>query len=589
MHCFSKQHHILKIIFLLLVGHAIQSSGQRIAVIGGGVSGTFVSKYLVDLDQDCSLDALTIYDPLPLGRPILKDKTPNDDVAQQGSRVGTFQMEDGRIIELGASIFSDKFKYIMEMAEAGNLTMGKPFDTGVVDEHMRSGMAVFNGNGDVALNTANITDPFWKKFALVWRYNIDLVIVTRAVNDALSKFEDLQSMLQISNEHFFESPKAMWQAVGLDHHVEVSLDEFCDKTLWVPNYVPWWRRWISGQGSLRQELLSAINLVNYNQDNSQINALAGLASFSVASAKIYGIRGGNYQIVATAFDQAVRNRQTKCPDKPNVVSHSQQRISTVIGSLHGFELFAEDGTVIGEYDTVVLAAPYSMAGIDFLVKSHVDESVLQPMALGGLVESQEDGPIPDDHEGHIQLPKDIPVGVRRPYTQVVTTVVRGAELQTEYFSMSPDLLPRGIYMTPTGKATEYNITAIAQIASDDGLYKIFSSQPLGKDILETLFGPAVSVEYEKNWGGRKGGATPDFATLRSTGSPHGTPFLLYDGATGFHGHTKGGALYYPNSLELTFACIELSAMGSKAVAKLIAKRFGWVDEQGEGFSAGSEL
>jgi hypothetical protein len=29
-------------------------------------------------------------------------------------------------------------------------------------------------------------------------------------------------------------------------------------------------------------------------------------------------------------------------------------------------------------------------------------------------------------------------------------------------------------------------------------------------------------------------------------------------------------------MELTFACIELSAMGAKAVAKLIAKRLEWI-------------
>ena len=67
------------------------------------------------------------------------------------------------------------------------------------------------------------------------------------------------------------------------------------------------------------------------------------------------------------------------------------------------------------------------------------------------------------------------------------------------------------------------------------------------------------------------GATPDYR-----GRGDATDFLLYDGATGFSGHTDGAALYYPNAMELTFACIELSAMGAKAVAKLAAKRLGWI-------------
>ena len=52
------------------------SSATKIGVIGGGISGTFVSKYLIDFNDDCSLDELTIFDPLPLGETITKDKVP---------------------------------------------------------------------------------------------------------------------------------------------------------------------------------------------------------------------------------------------------------------------------------------------------------------------------------------------------------------------------------------------------------------------------------------------------------------------------------------------------------------------------------
>jgi prenylcysteine oxidase/farnesylcysteine lyase len=376
----------------------------------------------------------------------------------------------------------------------------------------------------------------------------------------------------------------MWNAVNLESLVDTSLDQFCDR-VGVPKELPWWRYFVYGQGSLREELLASINLVNYNQDNSEINALSGLASFSVASVKFYSIAGGNAQVITSAFDQAQVNHRTKCPDKPNVVSHVRQRISTVVGSLDGFELYADDGSVVGEYDIVILAAPLSMARVDFLIKSHIDESVLQDMPLGGLVQNQDDATtVPDDHEGHLTLPQKLPDGVTRPYTQVVTTIVRNAELQINYFSIDPEHVPRGIYMTPKGKAAEFNVTAIAQIASQDGLYKVFSSQPLTQETLELFFGPSVTVEYEKIWGGPHGGATPQYLGRGET-----TGFLLYDGATGFHGHTKSGALYYPSALELTFACIELSAMGAKAVAKLIAKRLDWITPAKEDYGMAEEL
>ena len=46
------------------------------------------------------------------------------------------------------------------------------------------------------------------------------------------------------------------------------------------------------------------------------------------------------------------------------------------------------------------------------------------------------------------------------------------------------------------------------------------------------------------------------------GGVPGVPFSLYDGATEVQGHTKPGTLYNPNALELTFACMGLSAMGA---------------------------
>lgn len=548
-----------------------ESSSIRIGVIGGGISGSFVSKYLVDYDEDCALDELTIFDPNPLGEIMTKEKA--SDPNWQGSRVGTYQLDDGRIVELGASVLTDQFKYIIEMAEGGNLTVGEPFTTGSKegDEGKRDGMAIYSGNGDVILNTANTTSS--TLYDLIWRYNLDLLKIFRMTTKVIQQFDMLQEMLRESDRNFFESPMEMWQEVSLYSFTQMSLDELCDY-LWVPKELPWWRRLAPKQGSLRSELLESLMLVNFNQDNSQINAVTGLGSFSSTShSKLHSIVGGNAQLISSAFDQAKSNRETKCRDKPNVVSHSQQQIETVVGSLDGFEVYAADGSMVGEYDIMVLAAPLSMARVEFLVKSHMDESVLQPMPLGGLVENPDEASIPDDHEGHIPLPHHLSKAATRTYTQVVTTLVRYAELQVDYFSIDPEHTPRGVFTTRKGKAEEYNVTAISQISPKDSVYKVFSSQSLSLDVLQLFFGPSVEVEYEKIWGGVHGGATPDYQGKGDT-----TEFLLYDGATGFSGHTNTAALYYPNAMELTFACIELSAMGAKAVAKLIAKRLEWVDE-----------
>jgi hypothetical protein len=376
------------------------------------------------------------------------------------------------------------------------------------------------------------------------------------------------------------------------------------------------------QGSLRQEVLSAMSLVYYHQDTSRINGISGLlawhyyfATMTSTSAAASLIVGGNAQILSTAFSQAQTNQKTKCNsadnnnnnnDKPNtnnVVSHVQQRISTVVGSVQGFELYAHNGDLVGEYDVVILAAPLHTAGIDFLIKSHMDPAVLQSMPLGGLVkhtniDNEEDTTIPEDHEGHVVLPPRLPGTVTRPYIQVVVTIVRQAQLQTDYFSLdnnssssnnATSMIPNEIYMTAKGMKAEHNVTAIFQLSSNDNdnggmLYKVYSSEPLEMDILQTFFGETVQVAFQKVWGGKHGGMVPDYQGQGQT-----TDFLLYDGATGLHGHTNSGALYFPNALEASFSNMETCAMGAKAVAKLIAKRMEWIQTDSEDDSLGEEL
>ena len=106
--------HSILLTLLLLSSCCIKScESVKIGVIGGGISGTFVSKYLVDLIDDCNeLEELTLFDPIELGK--IATKNDISDPSWQGSRVGTYQLEDGRIVELGASILTDQFRFILE-------------------------------------------------------------------------------------------------------------------------------------------------------------------------------------------------------------------------------------------------------------------------------------------------------------------------------------------------------------------------------------------------------------------------------------------------------------------------------------------
>jgi prenylcysteine oxidase/farnesylcysteine lyase len=237
----------------------------------------------------------------------------------------------------------------------------------------------------------------------------------------------------------------------------------------------------------------------------------------------------------------------------------------VIGDLDGMEIFSETHS-LGQFDVVILAAPIQQSRIAFLIRSDKDPAVLHDMPLFADIMSIEETELEDLHK---VSPTELPESATRPYTQVVTTVLSNATLKVDHFHLDAADLPRGIYMTENGNAKEYGITAVGQITSD-GVYKIFSSERLNETTLGILFEPGYEVEYVKVWGGPYGGATPDYRGEGKT-----VQYLLYDSSAGADGYV-GGALYYPNAIEASFACMELSAIGAKSVARLIAKRFGLI-------------
>ena len=553
---------------LILFCHLfIASTCRRIAVIGGGISGTFVSKYLAEYDKDCSILEIAIFDPLPLGEPTTEISGPD----WQGSRVASVRMEDGGVVEIGASVFYSGFYLVMEMVTADpTLKIGRAFNNGSsteLDPGLRDGMGIYNGNGDWKFLAAK-SSVWWFFTKMAWRYNIDLYRAFSAVSKAQRSFEVMNHLLHSEHETtFFENPADLWDSVGLLNAAHNSYDAFLDALAVCKSFntLPWWRRLLPYQGCLREELLAAVTLVNYNQGTSQANGLVGLGSFVATKVNLVSLVGGNQQMIASAYRQAQSLSESTC-HKQGIIKHVQQRITTVVASLEHMELFSHDIS-LGQYDVVILAAPLPMSRVDFLVQSQKDASVLTPMPFD-MINVEDHKPNDDEHPA---MPRPLPDFATRPYTQVVTTLVSGAELNSTYFHLDPDGLPRGIYMTEHGKAQEHSITAIAQMTTVSGVYKIFSSKELGDELLKVMFGESHKVEVVKIWGGPNGGATPDYQ-----GAGWTINYLLYDAGNGIKGHSHGAALYYTNAIETSMACMELSAIGAKSVAKLVAKRLGLV-------------
>lgn len=644
-------------------------SAHRIAIIGGGLTGTFVAKYLTDLEKDCSIQSLTIFDPHPILGDILvvpdgtvSNLSASTDYPPSGSHLLSYRLEDnkkndknGQVFEVGTSILSERyFPLVTAMVKSdrrNQLQVQRPIELGGTTEHNTMNdsikILVHNGKGNIAFqvnidNTTTTTTTMSRavQYSFMWRYNLDLYIVSRLASKLSIRLRQIHEVLvnPLRATHNnnddptttadvvpvpYQSPMTLWDQVGLHGFLYKSLDDICDRYL-VRTDMSFWQRYvIPGQGLFRQEVLNPVCMVTYHQNTTQVNAVAGLFAYLVSTDfdSAYSIVGGNTQLVASAWDQARDVHTSNCPDnnddgedrvnstsRTTALSHVSKRISTVVGnSIEGFVLYDNEGTVIGNYDIVILAVPLSIAKIDFLIKSHIDETVLQPMPLGGLIVNSEDphavSSLAKDHEGHSPLPRQLPNAVTRPYVKATTTIVRKAVLQQEYWfpesgnttttiqKMMDGMKQQRwqIYMTAEGMVDEYNITAIHQLSTlpanvDEGCtYKIISSQALSLDALRKLFGPNVVIEFEY----RSDTASPDYRGGKD--GTASTEFLIYDGATGFHGHTRAGALYYPRAMELTVSNVETQAMGAKAVANLIAQRLGWFDTYKARFGVGDEL
>ena len=173
----------------------------------------------------------------------------------------------------------------------------------------------------------------------------------------------------------------------------------------------------------------------------------------------------------------------------------------------------------------------------------------------------------------------IPPSYQICLASVVTTIVSNVTLNSSHFGLSDDQWPRSVLVSERGKSLE-GLTTLTILSAEKRLIKTFSTVALDNSTLNMLFGPYHTVEYVQMWGGGKGeefskygGATPSF---RGGVNSEPLPYLLYDGAMHYGKRTPGPALYYVNAIESAVAAIEISAIGAKSTAKLVARRLGLI-------------
>lgn len=248
----------------------IASGGDRrkkIAVIGAGISGTFVTKYLAEYDEKCLIDSIVLFDPR------------NDESGLQGGRVRSLRRDDGSVVELGASIIYSGNILAKEVVDADpNLVDVPPHSSGLHKDgsdttadklNMAKGFGIWDGK-EFTLLTSTTAD-FLMKFKYLYRYNFDLIRLSRAVSKAANSFSLIYKLLDSNKPStYFSSADEIWNVCGLLDASRMSFDNLLD-SLGVAQNIAYWRSFLPWQRSLRKELVIGANLSNYNQNNAELN------------------------------------------------------------------------------------------------------------------------------------------------------------------------------------------------------------------------------------------------------------------------------------------------------------------------------
>ena len=297
------------------------------------------------------------------------------------------------------------------------------------------------------------------------------------------------------------------------------------------DYLNHWWSW--GEDAFANDLAGAINRVNYNQRNEQMNALAGLVAYLPASGggqnATWAIEGGNSRL-AVALIKAAGGVTAKYNHKVSRVSRNASSglfsVSFKTGPGRGDEV--EEGP----FDAVILAAPLELSNIVFSLDDVVDHAEATSAAA----------PDTDDE---------------REFQTTIATYVTGT-LQPSYFGVSE--LPSQTVLFSNDASTP--VSAISLKATLDptpesggkpvSLFKVFSEAVLDGPLLSSIFGKGFNVLRKKSWL-----AYPKFSPPEKF-----TPFHLAPG------------LCNVNTIENAASAMEMSAIGAKNCALLVSQHIG---------------
>ncbi|GAB0490945.1 hypothetical protein MMPV_002186 [Pyropia vietnamensis] len=383
---------------------------------------------------------------------------------------------------------------------------------------------------------------------------------------------------------------------------------------------------------LTAELVAAITRVNYGQEATGMAALAGAVGLAGSGGGLWAVAGGNAQVPAgliaragvTVYASEAVTRVASVWSADGGTGGVSYVLTSVSASASddavGSALSASASVARGGASAPAGGADRGSDGPSLRVspplapnasRTTVCDAVVlaTPLELsGGLVVGEAD----TASAGSSAPPPPPPPPPARPFRTCVATFVR-AEVEPTYWGLPRDCcgcVPDVVLTTaaaPTGGVPFTSLSALsrpAQPASpracadgpDRAVYKLFSPAPLTTADLGRLFRAhtvlavvpwAAYPEYNPPLVLRSfllDGGYRDASGAGDRGSDNGGIGASRGGGGEADVPAVTGRLVYVNAIESAASAMEMSALGGKAAAALVANALGWGAQRREGRS-----
>ncbi|KAE8214400.1 hypothetical protein CF327_g2215 [Tilletia walkeri] len=539
---------------------------KRVAIIGGGASGTSAAFFLSRAQQDIEITLFEKESRLG-GRSTTVAAFANASEALNAQAAAELPPEYAPI-ELGASIFVGANRNMARAAKLFglNTTQG---GIGLDDDDSGVGTSVWDG---VNFVYEGLDGSWWNSARMIWRYGYSPMTMRNLIADLVSTFTTLYDPTFLhrpkSNPSKGESKYSTisgfpWRSIE-SLASRLKFDRLTSQTA-----ETWF--YSKGVGKLFvEEIIEAATRVNYGQNTNLMHALG--AGVSLAASNARSVVGGNWQV----FDSFAKHSGA------TILSEIEGDVTGLVKFEGGWVEAVKQGWISAReaetqaeqndppkwylatragkgylFDAVLLAAPFHSTGIAIL-NSRAATSV-PPQAYVHL---------------HVTLlitsaprPRPEPFGrsgADKIARSVLTTGVgsrKGGKLP-DFNSLSYlRRLPRISKTAPTSNGTVHpnpSLLPLSQpVSSEDNtnsdfLVKIFSPNPISDERLAELFGAGtVKWVYRKEWDA--------YPVLEPT--QEFPPIELDEG------------LYYVNALEPMISTMETSTIAARNVVGLLLEKW----------------